>query len=770
MSVAFDLQQCSPNTGPNPSPLSDRETNSSTPTSPPSPKAIISRTGKEELNLTSSTTTPVSNNNLSISPPISPLITNRTDGVKNVVSLTGVTENIPSLELNSAASERGAEAEAGIGKENDIVPALGERTVQTKSRSYSTSSTSPPKLSVVTGLSGPPGQKSASAAVVTNRSGTSRPRSNSVLHSTSSGGSGGSGFSSGFGSGSGFSQATPAPAPAPTPPLRPRSNSKISGTMTKLRSFLFSGEKERPGVTPGHTPLGSTAQSGTATPANTLHTSVTPSTIGSHTESTLHIPEAGIGRSGGPKISSGGTSSPANGGGSANGSIGTQSPSSSTVSIPSLHETSSPASTPQPAQTGNTTPNSSSASVGRSGSISKSSSSSAAGLPRFAVSEDGSTHSHHLKTAKRQEKLSGMIKEFLGGKKLRDEAVSAVSAILNSGGNASNAAAQVPGNQPPSLMAGFVHQIKKGDQDVESLFKTGVVPSQSSFVEKYGKCHEVIGKGAFGVVRVAHKTDPKNQRDLLFAVKEFKKRPQESEQKYSKRLTSEFCISSSLHHPNIIQTLDLLQDAKGEYCEVMEYCAGGDLYSLILVVGKLEYLEADCFFKQIIRGVNYMHEMGVAHRDLKPENILLTSNGAVKITDFGNGECFRMAWEKVIHLSNGVCGSAPYIAPEEFTEPEFDPRALDIWAVGVIYMAMRTGRHLWRMAKASEDEFYAKYLEGRKDEHGYEPIESLKRARCRNVIYSILDPVPSRRITGKQILNSEWGREIHVCQAGDLGL
>jgi protein-serine/threonine kinase len=295
--------------------------------------------------------------------------------------------------------------------------------------------------------------------------------------------------------------------------------------------------------------------------------------------------------------------------------------------------------------------------------------------------------------------------------------------------------------------------------------------AHSSFVEKYGKCQEVIGKGSFGIVRISHKIDPKNShQELLYAVKEFKKRPEESEKNYSKRLTSEFCISSSLHHPNIIQTLDLLQGAKGEFCEVMEFCSGGDLYSLILAAGKLEYLEADCFFKQIVRGVNYMHEMGVAHRDLKPENILLTAQGAVKIADFGNGECFRMAWEKEIHLSSGLCGSAPYIAPEEFIEPDFDSRAVDIWAIGVIYMAMRTGRHLWSMARKGEDEFYDRYLRGRKDEKGYDPIESLKRARCRNVIYSILDPVPSRRITGRQILKSEWGREIQVCDAGEKGL
>ena len=162
-----------------------------------------------------------------------------------------------------------------------------------------------------------------------------------------------------------------------------------------------------------------------------------------------------------------------------------------------------------------------------------------------------------------------------------------------------------------------------------------------------------------------------------------------------------------------------------------------------------------------------MHDMGVAHRDLKPENLLLTQNGVLKITDFGNSECFKMAWENEIQYSDGICGSSPYIAPEEYNQESFDPRCVDIWSCGVIYMAMRTGRQLWKLADRKKDEFFEEYLVKRKESSGYEPIESLKRARCRNVIYSILDPKPERRITGKQILSSEWGREIKVCEAGE---
>ncbi|KAF5632355.1 HAL kinase [Fusarium sp. NRRL 52700] len=352
-------------------------------------------------------------------------------------------------------------------------------------------------------------------------------------------------------------------------------------------------------------------------------------------------------------------------------------------------------------------------------------------------------HEHHLKSSRRQEKLSDMWRAIIGKKQ--------------------DAAAE----HDLSLVSNWVDTLQQEKEEAGD--RKGGPSATTTLVEKYGKCQEVVGRGAFGIVRISHKKIG-GSNEKLFAVKEFRRRPEETEKKYSKRLTAEFCISSSLRHPNVIHTLDLLKDAKGDYCEVMEFCAGGDLYTLVLSSGKLEVQEADCFFKQMMRGVEYLHEMGVAHRDLKPENLLLTTRGALKITDFGNGECFRMAWETDAHMVSGLCGSAPYIAPEEYTDKEFDARAVDVWACGVIFMAMRTGRHLWRLAKKDDDEFYARYLEGRRDEEGYGPIESLHRARCRNVIYSVLDPHPTRRLTAAQVLKSEWTHAMEQYDVAVVGL
>jgi protein-serine/threonine kinase len=325
---------------------------------------------------------------------------------------------------------------------------------------------------------------------------------------------------------------------------------------------------------------------------------------------------------------------------------------------------------------------------------------------RFEAFEDG-THVHLLKSAKRRKKVADVLRNVFEIKK-KDKR--------------SN-------NNDLQLSHMFMWaDLRRHKQKQLGPDKTGGKILTATLLEKYGKCDEVVGRGGFGVVSISHKQDPKHPNiEQLCAVKEFRRRPRQTPKGYQKRLTSEFCIASSLRHPNLIHTLDLLKDAKGDYCMVMEFCAGGDLQSLVHAKGKLEVAESDCYFNQLMRGVEYMHDIGVAHLDLKPENLLLTKQGALKITDFGSGECFRMPWKEEAHMTAGLRGSAPYIAPEEYVDAEFDPRAVDVWAAGIVYMAMRTGRWMWKVAKKCEDENFKCYLTGRRDEDGYGPIETLHR-------------------------------------------
>jgi serine/threonine protein kinase len=114
-------------------------------------------------------------------------------------------------------------------------------------------------------------------------------------------------------------------------------------------------------------------------------------------------------------------------------------------------------------------------------------------------------------------------------------------------------------------------------------------------------------------------------------LQEFRKRRKnESEKEYVKKLTAEFCISSTLHHVNIVETVDLVQDESQHWCEIMEFCPGGDLYAAIKK-GHMSPSEIECCFSQILQGVSYLHSQGVAHRDLKPENIFFNGKGQLKV-------------------------------------------------------------------------------------------------------------------------------------------
>lgn len=116
-----------------------------------------------------------------------------------------------------------------------------------------------------------------------------------------------------------------------------------------------------------------------------------------------------------------------------------------------------------------------------------------------------------------------------------------------------------------------------------------------------------------------------------FVLQEFRKRRKnETEKGYVKKLTSEFCVSSALHHPNVIETVDLLQDENHAWCEVMEFCTGGDLYAAIRK-GNMSAAEVECCFKQLLTGLGYLHKQGVAHRDIKPENLFFDARGRLKV-------------------------------------------------------------------------------------------------------------------------------------------
>ncbi|KAL4784920.1 kinase-like domain-containing protein [Aspergillus varians] len=216
---------------------------------------------------------------------------------------------------------------------------------------------------------------------------------------------------------------------------------------------------------------------------------------------------------------------------------------------------------------------------------------------------------------------------------------------------------------------------------------------------RYGKLGKVLGSGAGGSVRLLKR----NSDGVTFAVKQFRDRHSwETQKEYSKKVTAEFCIGSTLHHGNIIETLDIIHEGTHWY-EVMEY-APFDLFAIVMT-GKMSKEEVACSFKQILSGVAYLHGMGLAHRDLKLDNVVVNEHGIMKLIDFGSAVVFRYPFENDIVNASGIVGSDPYLAPEVYDEKKYDPRPTDVWSLAIIFCCMSLRRFPWKQPRISDNSY-----------------------------------------------------------------
>lgn len=303
-----------------------------------------------------------------------------------------------------------------------------------------------------------------------------------------------------------------------------------------------------------------------------------------------------------------------------------------------------------------------------------------------------------------------------------------------------------------------------------------------------------LGKGATSEVTIMA---VKGSKDELVAVKEFRgKNRDEDAAEYVQKVKSEYTIARSLHHPNIVATLRLCTHS-GRWNHVMEYCEQGDVFHLVEKgLFKTHYKQLDrlCFFKQILRAVDYLHSHGIAHRDIKLENLLMTSGGTIKLTDFGvsevfcgdhpglktaGGECGKNMGV-VRTCAPGLCGSLPYIAPEVLTkEVEYDPRPLDVWSSAITYVTMQFGGPPWHSAKEDQPN-YARFLDGwerwltehpdgeiKNEEGGWPKCGSLfsnvDPPPLRRLLLKMLHPDPEKRITVREVLTGSFLKGTECC-------
>ncbi|AET40008.1 putative serine/threonine protein kinase RTK1 Ecym_5241 [Eremothecium cymbalariae DBVPG len=282
-------------------------------------------------------------------------------------------------------------------------------------------------------------------------------------------------------------------------------------------------------------------------------------------------------------------------------------------------------------------------------------------------------------------------------------------------------------------------------------------------IRKYGVPGKVLGEGVSGSVSVIKGSDGQ-----LFAVKRFRARnSRETLKSYSRKVTSEFCIGSTLRHQNVIETLDMFQE--GElFLVVMEYCPY-DFFTLVMSDLMDEY-EVSCYFKQICSGVHYLHSQGLAHRDLKLDNCVVTSTGILKLIDFGSSVIFQYSYGDKIELSKGIVGSDPYLAPELLTQVYYDPRPVDVWSVAVMYYCMILRRFPWKKPSRDVPSFNL-FCQDPEDEADYSrgPYRLLKLLpqQSRPLIGKMLELDINKRLSIEEVVKDQWLQSIEVCDAND---
>merc|ERR1719192_3113079 len=148
------------------------------------------------------------------------------------------------------------------------------------------------------------------------------------------------------------------------------------------------------------------------------------------------------------------------------------------------------------------------------------------------------------------------------------------------------------------------------------------------------KTVKVIGRGAFGEVRVVRKADD----GKVFAMKTMRKKDMIDKNQVS-HIRAERNLLAAADNPWLVKLLYSFQDDTWLYL-VMEYCAGGDLMTILMRDDILSETSTRFYMSELAQAIKSVHDLKFVHRDLKPDNVLISNSGHVKLSDFGLAKGF----------------------------------------------------------------------------------------------------------------------------------
>ncbi|KAK6758489.1 hypothetical protein RB195_015982 [Necator americanus] len=208
-----------------------------------------------------------------------------------------------------------------------------------------------------------------------------------------------------------------------------------------------------------------------------------------------------------------------------------------------------------------------------------------------------------------------------------------------------------------------------------------------------------------------------------------------------------------LRHPNIVKCFGSNYELELNQLQILlEYVPGDDLRTTIRSRrrGCIDVRRARDYFRQLIRGVDFLHSFHVVHRDLKPENVIVNNNGLLKITDFGMATQLQSKDDGTEVPLDRMCGTREFMSPQMFKKKYLGSKN-DVWATGIILLMMLTGRRPWKRARKSDRNFY-EWAEGRTLPR---PFDRLTPATL-EIVEFVLNISEHSRPSCDEILDHSW--------------
>ncbi|KAM6986144.1 calcium/calmodulin-dependent protein kinase kinase 2 [Aplochiton taeniatus] len=213
------------------------------------------------------------------------------------------------------------------------------------------------------------------------------------------------------------------------------------------------------------------------------------------------------------------------------------------------------------------------------------------------------------------------------------------------------------------------------------------------------KLKDEIGKGSYGVVKLAYNEDDNTYYAMKVLSKKrlmrqagFPRRPPPRGAKVApegphqpkgplERVYQEIAILKKLDHPNVVKLVEVLDDPTEDHLYmVFELVKQGAVMEVPTDKPFNEH-QSRFYFQDLLRGIEFLHYQKIIHRDIKPSNLLVGEDGHIKIADFGVSNQF----EGADALLTSTVGTPAFLAPETLSETRknFSGKALDVWAMGV---------------------------------------------------------------------------------------